>query len=399
MIYATPTITETDSKVLAEIEALRTKLRYYLCDPRRWYGTLRRATLARAVQGSNSIEGYHASVADVAAVIEGEEPLEAEVETRQAIAGYRDAMTYVLQLATMLPMPPLNDSLVKALHFMMMKHDLSKHSGQWRPGSVWVEDQDGHAVYEAPARDELEGLVSEVLASVNEGGGDPIVRAAMVHLNFALVHPFSDGNGRMARCIQSFVLAGEGVLSPEFLSIEEYLGRSTAAYYAVLTEVAHGAWNPSNDARPWLRFCLTAHYRQALTLLRRSEEAEALWDRCDQLARQFRLPDRCVGALCDASRGWRFRRSLYIKTVQSSVGDSISDDTATRDLRALTTAGLLDPVGEKRGRHYQPSDQLREVWASIRNLRPARGEDDPYEVVKGRAQPPLPGLGSKVGTS
>lgn len=394
MIYATPPVSEADSAVLAEIEALRTKLRYYLREPRRWYGTLRRATLARVVQGSNSIEGYHASVEDVAAVIEGEEPLDADVETRQAIAGYRDAMTYILQLATRPPMPPLDDSLVKSLHFMMLKYDLTKHPGQWRPDSVWVEDQDGHQVYEAPGRDELEDLLSEVLASVNERGGDPIVRAAMAHLNLALVHPFSDGNGRMARCVQSFVLAGEGVLSPEFLSIEEYLGRNTATYYEVLTDVAHGAWSPSNDAHPWLRFCLTAHYRQALTLLRRIEEAEALWDRCDQLARQLRLPDRCIGALCDASRGWRFRRSLYIKTVQSSAGETISDDTATRDLRALTKAGLLDPVGEKRGRHYQPSDQLREVWAGIRNLRPARGEDDPYQVVQGRSQPPLPGLGS-----
>ena len=107
----------------------------------------------------------------------------------------------------------------------------------------------------------------------------------MAHLNLALVHPFSDGNGRMARCIQSYVLAGEGLLSSEFLSIEEYLGRNTNAYYDVLTEVAQGAWSPGRDARPWLRFCLTAHYRQAQTLLRRIEETEALWDRCDQLAR------------------------------------------------------------------------------------------------------------------
>jgi hypothetical protein len=94
-----PAVSEEDAAVLAEIEILRDRLRYYLRDHRRWYGTLRRATLARAVQGSNSIEGYHASVSDVAAVIEGEEPLEADVETRAAIAGYRDAMTYVLQMA------------------------------------------------------------------------------------------------------------------------------------------------------------------------------------------------------------------------------------------------------------------------------------------------------------
>ena len=374
--------------VLAELEELRTRLRYYLREPRRWFGTLRRATLARAMQGSNSIEGYHASVEDVAALIEHEEPLEADEETRQAIAGYRDAMTYVLQLAAAPPMPNLDESLVRSLHFMMMKYDLTKHPGHWRPGAVWVEDETGTTVYSAPDRDEVEGLVAETLAQINGGSGEPIIRAAMAHLNFALVHPFSDGNGRMARCLQSYVLAGEGKLSPEFLSIEEYLGRNTRAYYDVLTEVARGVWSPHRDARPWLRFCLTAHYRQALTLLRRIEETEALWDRCEQLVRRHKLPDRCVGALCDAARGWRLRRALYVKTVRSSTGEDITDDSATRDLRALAKAGLLDAVGEKRGRYYRPTEELRKVWGDIRSHRLARGAEDPYALT----QPTLPGL-------
>ena len=392
MIYGTPDLREDDQAVLDEIEALRERLRFFLRDQRRWYGSLRRATLARAVQGSNSIEGYHASVEDVAALIEDEEPLDADEETRHAIAGYRDSMTYVLQLAASPPMPALDESLVKSLHFMMIKYDLSKHPGQWRPGAVWVEDTGGATVYEAPGREDLPQLVAELLGSVNAGEGNTIVRAAMAHLNLALIHPFSDGNGRMARCLQSYVLAGEGFLSPEFLSIEEYLGRNTADYYAILSEVAQGSWTPARDARPWLRFCLTAHYRQALTLLQRIEETEAIWDRCDQLAREHRLPDRCVGTLTDAARGWRVRRSLYVKTAQSGTGEIISDDTATRDLRAMAGAGLLDPVGEKRGRYYVASERLRGAWRAIRSQRPARADNDPYELTRARRQPKLPGL-------
>jgi len=62
----------------------------------------------------------------------------------------------------------------------------------------------------------------------------------MAHLNLTMIHPFSDGNGRMARCLQSLVLARGGKLSPEFLSIEEYLGRNTPSYYQVLSAVAQG---------------------------------------------------------------------------------------------------------------------------------------------------------------
>jgi Fic family protein len=386
VIYATPALSEQDVAVLAAIEDLRARLRYHLHDHRRWYGTLRRATLARAVQGSNSIEGYHASVEDIAALLEDEEPLDADDETRHAISGYRDAMSYVLQMARHAPMPPLDASLVKSMHFMMMKHDLTKHPGQWRPGAVWVDDPDGHTVYEAPDREEVEALVAETLADANQGSGPPIVRAAMAHLNLALVHPFSDGNGRMARCLQSYVLAGEGSLSPEFLSIEEYLGRNTTAYYGVLTDVAQGKWSPKRSARPWIEFCLTAHYRQALTVLRRIDETQALWDRCEQLMRAHHLPDRTVGALFDASRGWRLRRSLYVKTVKSAMGEEISDDTATRDLRALVDAGMLVAVGERRGRQYEPSEDLRDAWRAVRSQRPARPDADPYL----RPQPTLP---------
>lgn len=80
-----------------------------------------------------------------------------------------------------------------------------------------------------------------------------------------------------------------------------------------------------------------------------------------------------------------------MKSVLSSAGEEITDATATRDLGAMARAGLLTPVGEKRGRSYHPSDELSEVWRSIRQSRPQRGTDDPYDLV----QPELPGLGPR----
>lgn len=386
-IYRPPTLRDADLAVLERIEEQRSGLRFFLAEPRRWTGTLRRATFARAVQGSNSIEGYHASVEDVAAVIEGEEPLDADAETTAAIGGYRDAMTYVLQLAD--DPPPVDASLLRSLHFLLLRYDLAKHPGRWRPGAIWVESQDGEVVYQAPDRELVEPLIDELVSSINDDTGHVLVRAAMAHLNLTLIHPFSDGNGRMARCLQSYVLASAGVLPPVFSSVEEYLGRNTNRYYAVLTEVAQGTWSPSRDARPWIEFILTAHFRQARTLERRIHETNALWDRCEQLVRTRSVPDRSVGPLCDAARGWRLQRSLYKKLVLDSTGDEISDDSATRDLKALVDGGLLDPTGEKRGRSYLPTDDLRAVWHSIRQDRPPRPEEDPYESAGQHRRPGL----------
>ena len=99
MLFSSPPLTEQDGQVIARIERIRDALRHQLPDQRRWVGLLRRVMLARAIRGSNSIEGYNVSLDDAAAAIAGEEPLDAEDEAWMAVVGYRDAMTYVLQLA------------------------------------------------------------------------------------------------------------------------------------------------------------------------------------------------------------------------------------------------------------------------------------------------------------
>jgi Fic family protein len=201
-----------------------------------------------------------------------------------------------------------------------------------------------------------------------------MVRAAMAHLNLVMIHPFRDGNGRMARCLQTLVLARQGVLTPDFCSIEEYLGRNTPAYYDVLSEVGGGRWQPDRDARGWLRFCLKAHYRQARTLLRRAEEAEQRWEALEAEASRRGLSERTIAALFNAALGYRIRNATY--RAQADVSELV----ASRDLRALVEAGLLEPRGERRGRFYLRSAALAEVEASIRIERSEDG-DDPFQVA------------------
>ena len=99
-----------------------------------------------------------------------------------------------------------------------------------------------------------------------------------------------------------------------------------------------GAWSPQNSALPWIRFCLAAHDRQARTVLRRIRELEALWDACEQLARRHRPAPRTVGALVDAARGWRLRRSLYVAITKATADEAISDAAATSNLAAMVRA-------------------------------------------------------------
>lgn len=359
MLFATPGLGAADQAALDAIAHLHHRLRHAVNEPRRWQGLLRRGTLARAIQGSNSIEGYVVSLDDAAAAVEGEEPLDADERAWREVTGYRDAMTYVLQLAGD-PHVVVDATLLRSLHFMMLGHDLSKSPGRWRPGDIHVRREDtGEVVYTGPDAADVPPLVDALVASLRDDAEHVLVRAAMAHLNLAMIHPFRDGNGRMARCLQTLVLAHGGVLAAPFCSIEEHLGRHTPEYYEVLALVGGGSWQPHRNALPWVRFVLEAHWFQARTLLRRDEELGRLWDGVFDLVVEREVPPRAMSALVDAARGYRVRNAAY------RLDAEVTMETAARDLGRLVRAGLLVPYGEKRGRHYVASDELRQLHREI----------------------------------
>lgn len=387
-VFATPELDVTERAVIELIGELREEMRPLVAETRGWSGGLRRMSEARAVQQSNSIEGYNATLDDVIAVADGDEPMDASRETQLALEGYQEAMTYVLQ-ATQDPDLEVDEGVLRALHFMMIKHDLSKNPGRWRPGAVHVARSDtGEVVYEGPSADLVPELVTAMLAASDSDSETPVlVKAAMAHLNLVMIHPFSDGNGRMARCVQTLVLARERIVAPVFSSIEEYLGRNTQSYYDVLADVGQGSWHPENDARPWVRFCLTAHYRQARTVLRRVQAFEEMWSVASNIAAEHKLPERTIGPIAEAAYGLRIRRATYLRVVETTWGEAIAGLTGSRDLRALVNAGLFIPIGDTRGRYYVGTEELKAEWQRIRSKWPRGPEaDDPFRIVEDRAQ-------------
>ena len=376
MLFRAPTLDSTEHAVLQQIEAIHRQLNNATRQGGRWTGLLRRTTLAKAIQGSNTIEGYNVTVEDAIAAVEGEEPMEADAETWAAIKGYRDVLTYVMQLAGD-PYFQYDASLLRSLHFMMLSYDLHKHPGTWRPGYVAVRnDETGRVVYEGPEIEIVPGLVDELVTWLNDRDESTpaLVRAAMGHLNLVMIHPFSDGNGRMARCLQTLMLAREGILARPFSSIEEHIGtrRNTPEYYRMLGIVGGGTWGPQRDVKPWIRFILSAHYFQASTYARRVHTIGKLWDAMQAEIKNRDLSERVDAALMDAAMGLRVRNATYRSAAM------VSNDVASRDLKDLVEAGLLVAVGEKRGRIYTASKRIKSIADQIRTH--ARAEiKDPFE--------------------
>jgi Fic family protein len=198
-----------------------------------------------------------------------------------------------------------------------------------------------------------------------------------------MIHPFVDGNGRMARCLQTLVLGREQIIEPPFCSIEEYLGRCTQEYYDVLAEVGKGAYHPENDCRAWIRFNLVAHFRNASWLLQRSRMSQRVWSQIELILNRKGIHERSLPALFDAAFGYRVRRTHYMASAE------VSEQVASRDLKILVDHGLLIGEGETRGRTYRAAPSLNEIY---KNNYEARSDVDPF-VQEGL---PFPAAGMTV---
>ncbi len=204
-------------------------------------------------------------------------------------------MAFVLNLAAG-PGFPVDVQTLRTMHFMLLSHESAKSPGQYRSGPLYVQDErTGDQVYEGPAAARVPALMDAFARSIQSEAGVPtLITAAMAHLNLVMIHAFRDGNGRLARAVQTLVLAQDAILEPTFSSIEEWLGHNTDDYYRILARTGAGGWNCERSARLWVKFNLRAHHMQAQTVQRRFNEAERVLTAIHDLAgdRGLRASDR-----------------------------------------------------------------------------------------------------------
>ena len=143
------------------------------------------------------------------------------------------------------------------------------------PGTKLVNAATGDIIYTPP---EGESSVRELLAGWekfihDENEPDPLIKMAAGHYQFEAIHPFTDGNGRTGRVLNSLFLIKEGLLSMPILCLSRYIIRSKDEYYRRLVDVTRDqAWEP------WLLFMLEAVYETSNWTLAKIEAARNLAD-------------------------------------------------------------------------------------------------------------------------
>lgn len=187
--------------------------------------------------------------------------------------------------------------------------------------------------FEAPPADRLEREMARLIAWLNAPAHEPgLIRAGIGHLWFVTVHPFDDGNGRIARAIGDLLLARADNSPQRFFSLSAQIQRETNAYYAILEQTQKG----SLDITEWLGWFLGVLHR-AIGLAQETLDAvlakARFWQRWGSVslnARQSKLLNR----LLDGFEG-------KLTSAKWAAIAKCSPDTALRDISDLLAKGLL----------------------------------------------------------
>lgn len=196
-----------------------------------------------------------------------------------------------------------------------------------------------HVHFEAPAASRIADEMSAFLAWFNEKQFiDPVIKAGIAHLWFVTIHPFDDGNGRIARTITDLQLARADGNSQRFYSLSVQIRKERASYYKHL----ESAQKNSLDITQWLEWFLTCleHALTSTTSTLASVLQKAhFWKKYHDI--QFNERQRTIlNKLFEGFVG-NLTSSKWAKLTKCS------QDTAARDIQALIDHGILkkEPAG------------------------------------------------------
>ena len=187
--------------------------------------------------------------------------------------------------------------------------------------------------YQAPAAGRLHKEMKAFLDWFEaDTGVDPVMKAALAHLRFVTIHPFDDGNGRIARAIADMALARSENSPQRFYSMSAQIHQERNAYYDILEETQKGTMDITSWM-DWFLGCLGRAIDGAQTTLSAVLAKARFWERIQgaQINDRQRL---VIHHLLDAFEG-KLTSSKYAKLA------NCSQDTAHRDILALVDRRIL----------------------------------------------------------
>ena len=209
----------------------------------------------RSVLTSSALEGVVVGEPRASTILAGRA---SRLRTRdeQELAGLRDALDHVWRERWQ----PLDVGLVLHLHRLLLQHTDSP-GGRLKTSDNLVVDQAPDGTRRVRFRPTPAALTPAALQSLVLGYDEqraagrhhPVLLVGLLVLDLLVVHPFDDGNGRVARVLTAALLADEGYDVGRYVSLDELVAETAEDYYAALLASTHGWHEREHDPWPWLR--------------------------------------------------------------------------------------------------------------------------------------------------
>jgi len=211
----------------------------------------------QSITASSAIEGVIVADADRAQRIINRRTTTLRNRSEQELAGYRDAQDYLFQQ----DWRPLNAGLILHLHRLLFAHT-AMPGGAFKTEDNLVVDRspDGSTtvrfkpVSAASTPFAIDDLIGRYKHAVAAGENHPVLLSGLFVLDLLVVHPFEDGNGRVARLLTNAMLSEHGYTVGRYVSLEQAIAESADAYYQALLDSTHGWHGGTADPWPWLGY-------------------------------------------------------------------------------------------------------------------------------------------------
>jgi Fic family protein len=313
---------------------------------------LRASARVGTVHYSNLIEGNELPVVEAERAARGQ--LDPDSRAKIELVNYVAALDLLDERldAGSLELTP---GLLKEIHGVATRglgraddpHFKPRHEGEWRDGIALVVDRmTGKAMHEGPPPDEIEARMAGMFEWLEQRlaarSQPPFVLAGVIHWGITDVHPFADGNGRVARLFQVALLMKADVLPGRMFSFEGFYAADRNAYYAALRSVRERTMNMEH----WLHYFLEGLAEEYERVAAAVEDLGAL------TAAGYTGPLRLSAAQERALTALRVegRREFNRREYEQAAG--VGRSTAGDDLRELVRHGLLEPRGSGSATRY-----------------------------------------------
>lgn len=310
-----------------------------------WEKRFQDDALVRAVHHGTHLEGNELNIADTRRLIEGEK-IAGRPRDVQEIINYRNVIDYIgkEQLEDSLP-KDLDEQLLKSLHKLTAENILEEDKiGVYRGSQVVVRNSyTGDVSFRPPPAVEVPYLTREFLNWLkDELKTHPIIKAGIVHFELVRIHPFVDGNGRVARAFTAAVLYKEHYDTRRFFSLEEHYDRDAASYYKAL-----GSVTDALDLTAWLEYFVEGLAIEFMRVKQKVMKISRDLKFQHVIGGQVYLNNRQIKVIEYIQEHGFMQNSAF-----QAIFPDISDDTVLRELKDLVKKGIIKKRGRTKASRY-----------------------------------------------